>query len=171
AIKIVNLVGDGKQIEFDPKNYEVYREEFIDSKGSYLERGFVYRVKVPTSSIDGMLTAPSPVILKILLYEEENSYELKESALRKYLFGDEVPEEISEEPRLQQEIIIHYKRKGRNQYRTWGEFSILGTDYKGYILERPKGDNPTIREVDRRHPAGIYDLGYSEDAGGERKEF
>jgi hypothetical protein len=72
---------------------------------------------------------------------------------------------------LPEEIVIHYKRKGRNKYRTWGEFTIVGTDYKGYILEREKGDNPTIREGNKRHPAGTYELGYSEDAGGENEDF
>jgi hypothetical protein len=70
-----------------------------------------------------------------------------------------------------EEIVIHYKRRGRNKYRTWGEFTIVGTDYRGYILERPKGDNPNLREEDKRHPSGTYELGYSEDAGGKRKDF
>jgi hypothetical protein len=72
---------------------------------------------------------------------------------------------------IPEEIVIHYKRKGRNEYRTWGEFTIVGTDYKGYVLEREKGDNPTVREGDKRHPAGTYDLGYSEDANGDKEEF
>jgi hypothetical protein len=67
------------------------------------------------------------------------------------------------------EIIIHYKRKGRNEYRTWGEFTIVGTDYKGYILERPKGDNPTYFETDKRVPANTYSLNYSEYSGGSKK--
>ena len=67
------------------------------------------------------------------------------------------------------EIVIRYKRKGRNQYRTWGEFTIDGTEYKGYILERPKGSNSTILQDYKRHPAGTYNIGYSEDSGGEAK--
>jgi hypothetical protein len=69
------------------------------------------------------------------------------------------------------EIAIHYKRKVRNAYRTWGEFTILGTDYKGYILERPKGDNAPNLDNFRRYPAGTYNIGYSEDANGENTEF
>jgi hypothetical protein len=61
------------------------------------------------------------------------------------------------------EIVIHYKRKGHNKYRTWGEFTIVGTDYKGYILERPKGDDPTRLEDFKRHPAGTYEIEYSEN--------
>jgi hypothetical protein len=70
-----------------------------------------------------------------------------------------------------EEIVIHYKRKGRNKYRTWGEFTIVGTDYKGYILERPKGDNAPQLDDFRRYPAGTYDIGYSEDAGGKTTDF
>ena len=70
-----------------------------------------------------------------------------------------------------EEIVIHYKRKGRNKFRTWGEFTIVGTDHKGYILERPKGDNAPQLDDFRRYPAGTYDIGYSEDAGGKTADF
>jgi hypothetical protein len=70
---------------------------------------------------------------------------------------------------MPEEIVIHYKRKGRNKYRTWGEFTIVGTDYKGYILERPKGENPTQFETDKRVPANTYTLSYSEFSGGDIK--
>jgi hypothetical protein len=63
------------------------------------------------------------------------------------------------------EIVIHYKRKGRNKYRTWGDFAIVGTDYKGYVLERPKGSDPTKLQDYKRHPAGIYNIDYSEKSG------
>jgi hypothetical protein len=72
---------------------------------------------------------------------------------------------------IPEEIVIHYKRKGRNQYRTWGEFTIVGTDYKGYILERPRGDNAPKLDDFRRYPPGIYDIGYSENAGGKITDF
>lgn len=48
-------------------------------------------------------------------------------------------------------------------------FTIVGTDYKGYILERPKGDNPTTFETDKRVPANTYTLSYSEYSGGSKK--
>ncbi|GCC53328.1 hypothetical protein SanaruYs_35710 [Chryseotalea sanaruensis] len=70
-----------------------------------------------------------------------------------------------------EEIVIHYKRKGRNQYRTWGEFTIVGTDYKGFILERPKGDNPTKLEDCKRHPEGTYDIVYSTSVTGTEEKF
>ena len=73
-----------------------------------------------------------------------------------------------EKPR---EIVIHYKRKGHNKYRTWGEFTIVGTDYKGYILERPKGSNPTIKQDFMRHPAGKFNLTYSTAATGQESKF
>jgi len=72
---------------------------------------------------------------------------------------------------IPEEIVIHYKRKGRNEYRTWGEFTIVGTDYKGYVLERPKGDNPTKLESCKRHPAGIYDIVYSTSSTGSEEKF
>lgn len=73
--------------------------------------------------------------------------------------------------KLVTEVVIRYSRKGRNQYRTWGTYSIDGTDHTGYILERPKGPNPTRLEKYKRIPSGTYNIGYSEDAGGKRKEF
>jgi hypothetical protein len=69
------------------------------------------------------------------------------------------------------EIVIHYKRKGRNQYRTWGEFTIVGTDYKGYILERPRGDNPTKKQSCMRHPSGTYEIVYSSSTTGNQEKF
>lgn len=67
------------------------------------------------------------------------------------------------------EVVIHYKRKGRNQYRTWGEFTIEGTEYKGYILERPKGSDPIKKQNCMRHPAGTYEITYTDATNGSEK--
>jgi hypothetical protein len=69
------------------------------------------------------------------------------------------------------QIVIKYTRKERNEYRTWGEFEIVGKSYSGYILEREKGSSSTAFESGKRIPAGTYELMYSEDAFGERQEF
>jgi hypothetical protein len=69
------------------------------------------------------------------------------------------------------EIIVHYKRKGKNKYRSWGEFTVLGTEFKGFILERPQGDNPTVRQSYKRHPSGTFNLIYSSSATGTKEKF
>ena len=85
------------------------------------------------------------------------------------MFGDLKATVEEKESSYPNEIVIHYKRKGRNQYRTWGEFTIVGTDYKGYVLERDKGPNPSTRETCKRHPSGTYELAYSDSKNGSAK--
>src|SRR5690606_38167996 len=72
-------------IPFDPRNFEEYEQDFIDAKGTTFERGFVYRS--PTSLSGHALSEPSPIILKILLYEADIKYEEKKEQLKEYLYG------------------------------------------------------------------------------------
>jgi hypothetical protein len=176
-IKVVNLLGSDKIEIMKPSKYYEYKETFLTVEGEIdIQEGFVFRSGENSLSPLGMIVAP-PAIFKIIVYDDIELLNEKKEILRNYLFGNIHPiklttEDLSEDQKvLPTEIVIRYERMGRNEYRTWGKFKVVGTDYEGYVLERPKGANPTTLEKYKRHPAGTYEIGYSEDAGGNRVEF
>lgn len=142
-------------VELDANKTESVKARSYEDYSSGDEYGFVYK--------NG-----DRILAKILITTDDDR-ELEREKLRAYLFneGSIKQDQISRSPN---EILIYYKRLGRNDYRTWGEFTILGSDYRGYVLERPKGKGSGL-EPFRRHPAGTFDLGYSEDAGGYNTDF
>ena len=155
-IRILYMPLKGAKIIFDPKNSFDYKQNFFNKDGTIDQQfGIAY--------MDG-----KNVFFRILIDNEQDEI-TKREALKNYLFG--ISQTTLKESTDPTKIIIKYSRKGRNKYRTWGTFVIEGTDYNGFILERPKGDNPTQLEDYKRHPSGTYNLGYSENSGGIRLDF
>lgn len=189
--KVQKIVDDIHNSNVDKKDAFISSQYIVDSKNLYTGTVVIEKTKIEILVIHGIYKGehkvnPSKKIIKP--HESKLDYYVFEFSgpvasgdeitllqlhvykdhvkiLEDYLFG---PKEVF---KLPTEITILYKRKANNEYRTWGEFTIVGTSYKGFILEPPKGDQPSIRQTGKRHPAGTYDLGYSEDALGNREEF
>lgn len=154
-IKIINSIQKSSEVTFDPRRYENLPQDItmLDGKTGQ-QGGFVFKTETV-----GLLPLSYFEVITVLLYQKDN-FETKIESLKNYLFGEIV-----------KEIVVHYKRKGRNDYRTWGQFSILGTNYTGYVLERPKGNNSPEFEDYKRIPAGTYNLVYSSSSNGLTSKF
>jgi hypothetical protein len=88
-IKIVNLVEQDSVYHYDPRDFESYSQASLNADGgSDFQRGFIYRTS-PTKTNPAQLFAPQkPIIVKILLYEDEAKFDEKLDALKNYLYGD-----------------------------------------------------------------------------------
>lgn len=88
-IKILNMVPAGQEVILNPRNYESYNEQSFNSEGKTdFQTGFVYRSGQPTQLPGGLISAPAPTMVKILLYESTDILDAKIEALKKYLYGD-----------------------------------------------------------------------------------
>jgi hypothetical protein len=87
-IRILNLV-DTVEIIYNPRDYEEYSQPSLDSEGkSDHQRGFIYRSSPTKQTTGNLIPDVKPIIVKILLYDEEDNFGEKLNALKKYLYGD-----------------------------------------------------------------------------------
>lgn len=98
-VKIVNLVEAAEEYTFDPLNYEEYRHSYLEPSGKQDDqRGIVYR------SIGARDAAP--IMVKILLYENDEVFADQLMALKNYLFGSSSPKEVKDNTLVDKDVLL-----------------------------------------------------------------
>ena len=86
-IKVINMVDEGKNVSYFTKDYQDFRQSYLNAEGETEKlEGFILQTASTVSS-EGKLLASVPAV-KILLYEDAAIFEERKEFLRTYLFGE-----------------------------------------------------------------------------------
>ena len=107
-IKVINMVEEGKDVSYFPKDYQDFNQTYLTTEGkTEILDGFILQTLSSVSS-DGKLTASIPAV-KILLYEDADVFKERKEFLRKYLFGNKDTRKVATKETFDKEKTVKEK--------------------------------------------------------------